>query len=127
MAIRALARFVAISVCLATFTVLQVAVLLAIANDLFLYVELRDVLVEVLDLVDLFTLQLSLLLGYLLQPYFLNELYLVFTCLAPALSVAKVAVLEALAVAVKATLAIVTSRFAVLTLGSRHIAIEEFF
>ena len=102
----------AIFICLPTFTILEVTVLLAVAdNDLFLDIKLRDVLVEVLDLVDLFAFELALLLGYLLEPYLVNELYLVFTRLAPALLlIAKEAVLEALAVPVKAVLAIVTSR-----------------
>ena len=113
-------------VCLAAFTILQVAILLAVAHNLLLVAaELRDVLVEVFDLVDLFSLEFALFLRYFLHPYLVNELYLVFTRLAPALSVAKEAVLEALAIAVKATFAIVTSRFAVLTLSPRHILIEE--
>ena len=130
MTVSALARFMAIFICLPTFTILEVTVLLAVAdNNIFLdIVKLRDVLVEVLDLVDLFTLQLALLLCYLLEPYLVNEFYLVFTRLAPALlRIAKEAVLEALAVPVKTVLAIVTSRIVVLTLCSRHIVVEKFF
>lgn len=110
---------------LAALTILKVTILLAVANNTVLRCKLRHVLVKVLYFVYFFTFQFTFLFRYFLLSDFVDEPYLVLARLAPASAVAEVPILETLAVAVQATLTVVTSRFDLRSLRARHVVIEE--
>ena len=86
---------------------------------------LLHVLLKLLNFVDLLAFQLALLLGDFLFSYAVDVLHLVFASVAAAFAIAEVAVFEALAVAVEATLTIIATSFGVGALCLGRVAVEE--
>ena len=92
-----------------------------LAGEMLLYV-----LLKLFDFVYFFAFQLTLLLGDFFFSDAVDVLHLIFASLAATPTIAEVAVFEALAIAVKATLAVVAPRLGVGVLGQRSIVVEEF-
>ena len=86
---------------------------------------LFDVLLELFYFVYLLAFELPLFLGNFLLSNAVDVLRLVFARVAAAPAIAEVAVFEALAVAVEATLTIIATSFGVSALCLGRVAVEE--
>ena len=111
--------------CLPALAVLQVAILLAVAVDMLRRQVLLYVLLELLNLIDLLSLQFALLFRHFLFSYAVDVFHLVLASLAAAPAVAEEAVFEALAIAVQAALAVVASGLGVRILRLWGVFVKE--
>jgi len=112
-------------VCLPAFAVFEIAVFLAVTMYMLLLEVFSDIVLKLFKLVDFLALQLSLLFCDLLLSDFPNIFHLIEAFLTTTLSITKVAIFEALAIAIKAWFTVVALGFCVFILGFWSVFVEE--